>query len=153
MIFVVVALGLFLVDTAVKFVAEKNLKERIRIPIFEGKLFLTKHHNEGAFLSFGERRKQMVKLASISLTGVCLVLYLLTLGRRGKVLLKTGLTILLGGAFSNTCDRLTREYVVDYFGFNVANERFQNIIFNLSDFFIMIGVMFSVISMPAKKKK
>lgn len=152
MIFIVIITFLFLTDTAVKFMAEKNLKEHIRIPIFDGKLFLMKHHNEGAFLSFGEHRAKLVKLFSIGLTGICLVIFIFTLGRRGKILLKTGLTFLLGGAFSNTCDRLTRQYVVDYFGFNVKNERFRNIIFNLSDFFILIGSMISVISIPAKKK-
>lgn len=151
MIFIVIAMGLFLVDTAVKFVAEKNLKEHIRIPIFEGKLFLTKHHNEGAFLSFGEKRAQMVKLCSVLLTGFCVLIFVFTLGRHGRWLLKAGLTGLLGGAFSNTCDRLTRGFVVDYFGFNVENERFRNIIFNLSDFFILIGAMLSVLSIPAKK--
>lgn len=152
MIFITIVIFLFLTDTAVKFVAEKNLKEHIRIPIFDGKLFLMKHHNEGAFLNYGEKRPQMVKLCSVALTGFCLLLFLFSMGRHGKMLLKTGLTILLGGAFSNTCDRLTRQYVVDYFGFNVKNERFRNIIFNLSDFFILIGAMLSVLSIPAGKK-
>ena len=35
------------------------------------------------------------------------------LGMRGKKLLKAGLSLLLGGAFSNTYDRVMREYVVD----------------------------------------
>ena len=37
-----------------------------------------------------------------------------TLGQKGKAALKLGLAFLLGGAFSNTYDRLKRKYVVDY---------------------------------------
>lgn len=62
-------------------------------------------------------------------------------------MLKTGLSILLGGAYSNTYDRLVRGYVVDYFGFQVKNERLRNIVFNISDFCIMIGALISVLRM------
>lgn len=151
MIFIVIAGMLFLLDTVVKLVMEKTMTEHVRVPICGGRLFLTKHHNHGAFLSLGEKRFGLIKLVSIVLTGFCTLVYVLTLGRHGQYLMKTGLTLLLGGSFSNTCDRLTRRYVVDYFGFNVKNERFRNIIFNISDFFIMIGAMLSVIALPAGK--
>jgi len=44
------------------------------------------------------------------------------------------------------CDRLTRGYVVDYFGFRVKNKRLRNVIFNISDFGIMIGAVLLVIA-------
>ena len=59
--------------------------------------------------------------------------------------------MLLGGAVSNTCDRMTRGYVVDYLGFNVKSKKLSNIIFNLSDFFIMAGALLSVSSVSEKK--
>ena len=49
-------------------------------------------------------------------------------------MLKTGLSLILGGAYSNTYDRLFRKYVVDYVSFEVRNPRLRNIVFNLSDF-------------------
>ena len=151
MVFVVVAGIIFLLDTIIKFVMEKKMQEHVRVPIFGGRLFLTKHHNQGAFLSLGEKRFAVIRLVSIVLTVLCVLVFLVTLGKHGQLLMKTGMTMLLGGAFSNTCDRLTRHYVVDYFGFNVKNERFRNIIFNISDFFIMIGAMLVVIGLPAGK--
>lgn len=54
--------------------------------------------------------------------------------------------MILGGAYSNTYDRLFRKYVVDYVSFEVRNPRLRNIVFNLSDFGIMIGSCLLVIS-------
>ena len=59
-------------------------------------------------------------------------------------MLKWGLTLLLGGAYSNTYDRLARKYVVDYVSFN-GPFRLRNVMFNIGDFCIMIGALISVI--------
>jgi signal peptidase II len=74
-----------------------------------------------------------------------------TLGKKGKVLLKTGLAFILGGAYSNTYDRLRRKYVVDYISFDLKSgnklaDKFKKIVFNISDFAIIIGSMFLVIN-------
>ena len=60
-------------------------------------------------------------------------------------MLKFGLSLLLGGAFSNTYDRLRRGYVVDYFRLNVPAKRIWNLIFNISDFCIVIGAVLVVL--------
>ena len=69
----------------------------------------------------------------------------------GSGLLKWGLTVMLGGAYSNTYDRLKRKYVVDYVSFNVPFQRLRQVVFNLGDFCIMIGAMLSVLSEICKK--
>ena len=56
-----------------------------------------------------------------------------------------GLSVLLGGSFSNTYDRLKRKYVVDYFSFNVKCCGIRRIVFNISDFCIMIGAAMAVL--------
>ena len=48
---------------------------------------------------------------------------------------------LLGGAFSNAYDRLKRGYVVDYFSLNLKWEPLRRVVFNISDFCILIGAM------------
>lgn len=153
MIYIAVAILIFVVEFAIKFFVEKLAEENKRIPIFDGKMYLTKYHNEGAFLNFGEGKRVAVKYISLVLTAGCLLVFAFTLGRRGKHLLKIGLAFLLGGAFGNTYDRMVRQYVVDYVGFNVKNKKFSNTIFNISDFFIMIGAALSVIQMPPKGQK
>lgn len=102
-------------------------------------IILTKYHNRGAAFNAGERRPEIVKAVSVVLTAVAAALFLFSLGLAGRGLLKTGLSLLLGGAFSNTYDRLKRGYVVDYFRFNVPVKRIRNLIFNVADFCIIVG--------------
>lgn len=153
MLYIVIALGIFILDSAIKFLIEIFAKKQERIPIFGGKAYLTKCYNEGACLNLGEKKRELIKYISVALTAVCLVIFVFTLGRHGKHLLKTGLAFLLGGSFSNTYDRMFRKYVVDYLGFSVKNKKLSNTIFNVSDFFIMIGAAFIAVSGIFSKRK
>lgn len=145
MIFIGIVIVIVAIESVIKQVREQNGTEGERKPILGGRLYLTRYHNYGAFLNLGQKRPEFVKGISLGLCLACTILFVLTLGTRGKVLLKTGLSILLGGAFSNTYDRMIRGYVVDYFGFHVKNEKLKNIVFNISDFCIMIGAVLAVI--------
>lgn len=51
---------------------------------------------------------------------------------------------MLGGAFSNTYDRLVRKYVVDYVSFHVPLKGLKKVIFNIGDFCILIGALVSL---------
>lgn len=81
---------------------------------------------------------------SVLLTMLLTAVFFLTLGKAGKGLLKWGLTLLLGGAYSNTYDRLARKYVVDYVSFPVPG-RLGKVVFNVGDFCIMIGTLLCVL--------
>ncbi len=80
-------------------------------------------------------------MLSVLLTAAVLVVFVLTLGMRGKKLLKAGLSLLLGGAFSNTYDRVMREYVVDYVSLKTGIAAIDGVVFNLADLCILIGTM------------
>lgn len=96
-------------------------------------------------LGLGEKRNSLVAACSVVLT-VCLSLVFLgSLGKKGKALLQAGLSLLLGGAYSNTYDRLKRKYVVDYCSLNVGWEPLRRVVFNLSDLCIMVGALLLVL--------
>jgi signal peptidase II len=145
MIFIGIIIAIVATESVIKQVREQNGTEGERKPILGGRLYLTKYHNYGAFLNLGQKRPEFVKGLSMGLSIACTVLFVLSLGTKGKVLLKSGLSLLLGGAYSNTYDRMVRGYVVDYFGFQTKNTRLQNIVFNISDFCIVIGALISVL--------
>lgn len=107
--------------------------------ILDGKAVLRRYHNKGAFLNFGEQKRKLVTLLSVLLTVAVLVVFVLTLGMRGKKLLKAGLSLLLGGAFSNTYDRVMREYVVDYVSLKTGIAAIDRVVFNLADLCILIA--------------
>ena len=134
------------VDSIIKQVQEQNGSFGIKKEIFGGKAYLTKHHNRGFCGNLFDKHTEVVKGVSICLCIICFLTYIFTLGKKGKKLLRVGLATLLGGAYSNTYDRMIRGYVVDYVGFNVPNEKFGNLVFNISDFAIIIGAMICAIS-------
>lgn len=139
--FAALAVGIFVLDLLIKNHIEKSLEEGEERPFCSGRLLIRRYHNKGAFLDIGEGRQGLVAMLSLGLTFFASVMFLLTFSLRGNSTLKAGLALLLGGAYSNTYDRLTRKYVVDYVSFPVKNKRFRRIVFNISDFCIMIGVL------------
>lgn len=96
-------------------------------------------------LNLGTKQSAVVKWFSVGFTIVLTAVFLLSLGRRGNHLLRAGLALLLGGAFSNTYDRLKRGFVVDYVSFGVKWEPLRRVVFNVSDFCIIIGALLGVI--------
>ncbi len=113
--------------------------------ILGGTILVRKYHNHGAVLDLGEKRSWLVAAMSLVLTVLLSMVFAVTLTGYGSSWLRAGLSVLLGGAFSNTYDRLKRKYVVDYFSFGVKWEPLRRVVFNLSDFCILIGSLILVL--------
>lgn len=143
--YAVLSVFIFLLDFGIKNGIENKKTEGETEEVFHGKLLLRKYHNKGAILDAGEKRSGLVALISLLMTLALTVVFLLTFSIKGGRLLKTGLALLLGGAYSNTYDRLRRHYVVDYVSFPVKNRAIRRIVFNISDFCIMIGALCMVL--------
>lgn len=143
--FFVIIAGIFLGDLWIKNKVEKNGIEGQTKEIMKGKLLIRKHHNRGAVLNVGQHRRIVVAALSLGLCVCCTGVFCFSLTGKGNTLLKTGLALLLGGAYSNTYDRLKRKYVVDYFSIGVKWQRLRSIIFNISDFCIAIGAVLCII--------
>lgn len=136
-----VVAGVFLGDLWIKDGIERNGTEGETKEWFGGKVLIRKHHNRGAVLNAGESRRALVAAVSVAMTAVVAVLFVGSLGHKGNGVLRAGLALLLGGAFSNTYDRLKRKYVVDYLSFGVRWKRLRGVVFNISDFCIIIGAL------------
>ena len=137
--------SIFTGEFFIKELVENYVKDGDKKLLLKDKLFLTKYHNHGAALNFLEKKKGVVAVISVILSIVCTILFFFTLTKQGKEPLKLSLAFLLGGAYSNTYDRLKRKYVVDYVGFHHKKKRKREIIYNLSDFCIIFGAMFSAL--------
>lgn len=150
MIYIGIVAAIFLLELFIKGYVEKNKTEGKVEEKCNGALWIRKYHNKGAFLNFMEKSRPVVAGVSIVFSVVLTVAFILTLGKKGKALLKTGLALLLGGAYSNTYDRLHRKYVVDYFSIHIPKGPFKKlstVVFNIADFCIMIGAMILVIAL------
>ena len=138
--------GVFFGDYKIKKYMEEKLDGPR--PILGGRILLRRYHNRGAMLNLGHRRGKVVTVVSLFLCLLLTVVFMLSLGQKGNNLLRVGLSFLLGGAFSNTYDRLKRKYVVDYFSFQVKWKPLGRIVYNLSDFCIITGALLSVLGSP-----
>lgn len=143
--YALLAIAIFVIDFVIKNYIEQTKTEGKTESVCGDRFLLRKYHNKGAFLDAGERKSGLVSILSLILTLGATVLFLATFSFRGSRMLKTGLALLLGGAYSNTYDRLVRKYVVDYVSFPVKNKKIRNIVFNISDFCIMIGALLIVL--------
>lgn len=150
MVYVFIAVALFISDSIIKYVVEKDkISEKVREKI-NNKIVLKKYHNKGAMLDIGASKQYIVAVISLIFTVFMSGVFVATLGYKGKKTLKVGLALILGGAYCNTYDRIRRKYVVDYISFNVKSKykvlnRFGEIVFNISDFGIIIGSVLLVV--------
>ncbi len=140
LIFLGVAFGLLLCDLYGKNYVEKTMKEGDEYPLGETKLLLRRVHNKGMCLNCFEKFPKLVKYSSVIATILVFGIFLRTLFTKKQYTRKLGFSFLTAGALGNTIDRCTKGYVVDYIGRKNKQKKIENITYNLSDFFIFIGV-------------
>ena len=133
---ILLAAGILCGETILK--RKREEKKDKRTYLNEDIKILT-YHNYGAFLNAGDKKPFFVKLISIMLTLGMTAVFVLSFTKFGSAQLRCGLAFLLGGAYSNTYDRIKRGYVVDYLNFPKLPGKIKNIVFNISDFCIIIG--------------
>ena len=151
--FVSLIVGIFMGDNYLKERMERQLKSGETQEIWGGRLLLRRYHNKGAMLGVGKRKGLVMTTLSLVLTVVATMVFALSLGRYGSNLLRTGLSLLLGGAFSNTYDRLKQQYVTDYISFGVKWKPLRSLVFNVSDFCIITGAMLSALGLRHQGRK
>ena len=126
---------------------EKNLS----VDLFTSKfLNISLIWNEGiAFGLFSFSDKFFYHILSFLIGAVILIIIVML--NRSEGLKKYSLLMILGGALGNFYDRIVFEAVPDFIDFHVEN--FHWFIFNVSDIFICLGVMFMIILEIVSNKK
>lgn len=158
MIYVGITLAIIAIDLGIKYYVEHCRSNQQEQEILGNKVIVRKSHNKGIALNALDGHTFLVKLLSVGMTlavaAAAVRVFLkrdVTAAGRGK---KLGLAWILGGAVSNTYDRVFRGYVVDYFSFNTKWTKLRRIVFNLADMFIIAGsVMFSCFDTADVEKK
>lgn len=102
-------------------------------------LKLRYYQNSGMAMSFLENRPEVVRTLSTVMTGAVAGGFAAALQSDGKIGRKIGLSLLLGGALSNTLDRARQGSVTDYASVCFGPERMQDIVFNIGDAAILAG--------------
>ncbi len=135
---------IFAADEVIK--QRVEMKEELNVPRETiGGVSVRRFHNSGAAFGFGEKNSRFMTVLSVVFASVLTVLFFSPFSEKSTRLMKTGLALMLGGAYSNTYDRIRRGYVVDYVSFKSRSEYMSGIVYNLSDFCIAAGALITVI--------
>lgn len=139
MLYIVIAVAVFLLDFVVKRQVDRKYRLGEETRILKGRIILRKHYNEGIAFNRLQRWPQLVKVLCGGMMAVLCGMWAVLLRRKGSRGLKLGLSLVVGGGASNLWDRLAKSHVVDYFSIKSPFPRIQKIIFNISDWFIFLG--------------
>ena len=126
------ALGIAATDLFFKNKVDKELDESENKEIKKGIFLIRKHHNRGAMFNLAQKYPQEVTGVSVFSTALNF--------------LALAFSLMLGGAISNTYDRVKKKYVMDYVSLDVKPEKIRNIVFNISDVSLLLGVILVFIS-------
>ena len=130
---------LALTDLAVKKEIEARPDEEFPKTVKEsgGLIRLYKNHNPGFSFGFMKEYPKLVEMVPVCMLSAVAGAWAYVIGRKGRVLEKTALTLVLAGGASNLYDRLKRGYVVDYFSIQCG--KLKKVVFNLGDIFVFLG--------------
>ena len=128
---------LALTDLAVKKEIEARPDEEFPKTVKEsgGLIRLYKNHNPGFSFGFMKEYPKLVEMVPVCMLSAVAGAWAYVIGKKGRVLEKTALTLVLAGGASNLYDR--RGYVVDYF--SIQWKKLKKVVFNLGDIFIFAG--------------
>lgn len=144
MAYLLIIAAIFIADLILKSIVEKKCRLGEKISCCHGKVIIEKYYNRGFALNKFEKYPKLVAYGpAVFCVGLfCRLLWLLaTKGCKG---MKLALSMVIGGAVSNIYDRFTKHYVVDYIRFGAAWKWLRKIVFNISDFFIILGTILLV---------
>ena len=134
------ATGLAMLDNSIKNRIEDGTIDNGVIKRTKGFAEIEKHHNKGLMLNKFSNKTNEVTALSVFVMFFQAFITLNDGIEKDDALTDTANAFILGGALSNTYDRVERGYVVDYL--KVGRKR---AIYNLSDFFIIVGVILRLI--------
>lgn len=140
------------IDLGIKWWVEKNVPFKKDKKLLGGHGILRKVHNKGMMMGLCERRTDIVKVLSAMALTVIVLVQALILGKPDYLKENIGMSLVTGGAISNTVDRFKRGYVVDYFAFNSKNKKISKVTYNIGDFAIFAGAILIVFSSILKSE-
>ncbi len=98
------------------------------------------HNHDGAFGLFRGRNALGRQLSAGVLLGVFFELFY-SIRADKNALIKLGMSLVAAGGTNNVLDRRQNGYVTDYISLGFGNQKVKDIVFNLSDFFILAGIL------------
>lgn len=139
MLALIIVLVTVFLDQISKHFVVLYLKGQRPLTIIEGLLSFTYVENRGAAFGILQNRK----LFFVAVTVVTLIILMYIFLRYYKYLnlwTISSLSMIMGGTIGNFIDRMSLDYVVDFISLRFFN-RYNFVVFNLADTFIVVGAI------------
>jgi signal peptidase II len=136
----VIAVAAFVGDRATKALVESRIPDRAIVPVVSGFFNLTNTKNPGAAFGLFSESPALWKTILLIIISIALLVAVVTLVVRTRHLrweTSVGLSLILGGAFSNLYDRIRAGMVVDFLDFYFRSYHWAT--FNVADSAIVVG--------------
>ncbi len=144
-----IPIGIVILDMVTKHLISQNISLYDHVEIIKDFFWLTNYHNTGAAWSIFEG--QMLFFYGMTFIALCYVGYTFYKSEDNELLLRIGLSTILGGILGNFIDRLILHYVRDFLSFNIFGYDFP--VFNVADIAISVGFGFVVLQIVLEEYK
>lgn len=142
MIFIIIIAIIAVADILIKKYVNNNLKLHEERLILNGKMKLTRYHNEGAVMNTLKGKKKLIITISSILLVAANILFIILIHKKRENYRKLAFSFIIGGGASNLYDRCHNGYVTDYLNLSDnAPKKLKKIVFNIADLFIFIGAI------------
>lgn len=141
MVYLGIIAVIFGADFFIKRTIDKKMALGEKKTYAKGKIILKKYYNKGFALDKMDEKPKLVAYGSGLVCSLLFVKFATLLLQKGNKGIKTALAMVIGGAASNVYDRFRKKHVIDYISFGVKWKPLRNIVFNLSDFCILLGAL------------
>lgn len=140
--------SLIFIDQFTKSLVVSHLTLNSSVEVIEDFFSFTYVQNYGAGFSI----MQNATTTFYIITPICLALFvfLLLKTKKGQILERCAIVLMIGGTIGNFIDRLTHVYVIDFLDFNFFGWDFP--IFNFADICLTIGVFLYLITVLRESK-
>ena len=105
----------------------------------KGNILLYRNHNAGFPFGFLKEHEELVRTVPLAVTSMLAGMLAALCEKKGRVVQKLALAVVIGGSASNLYDRYVRKYVVDYF--SIQRGPLKKVVFNLGDLCVFAGSM------------
>ena len=132
---------LIFIDRITKYFAVVNLKDGGEYSLIDGVFSLYYVENSGAAFGILGGKQIFLYIVTIAITVFVIFFYIkLPKGRR-FIWLRIISILIVSGAIGNLIDRLTQQYVIDFFYFKAINFP----VFNVADIYVTVGAIALII--------
>ncbi len=145
--YIILGIGVLLLDIMTKLVAELQLMKVDTIALWKNVFHLTYVENTG--IAFGMFQNARLLFITVSILVLVILAALYTKTTNRTQWLKVGTSLVFGGAIGNLVERLAKGYVVDFLDFRLIHFP----VFNVADIAVCVGAVLLMIHFMISEEK